>query len=133
MIDFNSRNLTPTENQCVISGENNVWQYTTLQNPTLTQLNEMGQNGWHINGIVYDQPNQKIWYIFEKGGALKMVCGIDNYSVVGQAIQPTQTTEFLIHKSWTYGEIAQTAMLFIIAAFGIFALLFSIIKRRSYV
>ena len=68
-----------------------------------------------------------------KGQSETTIClgGDQSFISVGQAKTTTSTTEFMIRQSWTYGEIAQTAMLFILITCAIFALLYNIFKKKT--
>ena len=57
---------------------------------------------------------------------------LTNYLIVGQSVGNTTTTEFVILKTWTYGEIAQTGLLCIITAWFIFMGIWKIIRRKNY-
>ena len=130
MIDLQTRPYTTGEQQCLITDNFGIWTYTTLQNPTVAQINQLGKEGWHLNQNVFDQPRNIIWYVFEKGGEKKIICGVSNFSTVGQAVSATSTSEFIIEKKWTYGEISQTSLLFFIGLTIIFLGLYFIIKRK---
>jgi len=116
MINLTFKQLTPSSNYIGHA-------YHVEINPSLVKLDELGAQGWEVESVV--PVGTDFYVIFQRHA------DAESFSLVGQATGNATTTEFLIVKSWTFGEIAQTAFLFLIAAVLIFQLLWTIFRKKN--
>jgi hypothetical protein len=132
-LQLNTRQPTSTELQtCLTSPGDTAPIYRFVFNATQTELNADAEEGWLLFQGFNLNGKGTVDAIEIAGANNKTICsgGDQLYSMVGQAVSPTSTAEFLIHRSWTYGEISQTALLFVMVACGIFALIYNIFKKK---
>lgn len=139
MLGLNFRNLTATTPEnCVIGVGTTPPQYRVFgTDKTADILNSDAQNGWYLFSVFIQGDAEIKKGVQIKDGNFAMTCSggqIENFNVVGQVIKNgTVSSEFLFSKSYNYADVAEIALLFLIAATFIWFLIFKIIKRRSYV
>lgn len=137
MINFDWRELSAGESECIISDIASPYIYDVKKDITISELNQLAQAGWRVRAIKDPSDPEKLSVMLEKGGGYSMICGGDTgerFDIVGQAQagSTSSTTEFLIKKQWTYGEIANSGLLIFLSIAVCFTGLYFIIKRKSY-
>lgn len=140
MLNLNFRNLTAGEAQnCVIGTGTTPPQFRVFgTDKNSAQLTADAAEGWKLFTVFNQDENYVKKGVQIKDGNLTMSCSGgaagENFNVVGQVKKNgALQSEFLFSKSYSYADIAEIALLFVIAASIIWYLIFKIIKRKSYV
>ena len=116
MINLTFGQLTPSVNYL-------GHEYHIEVNPSTAKLDELGAQGWVSPEVV--PVGTDFYVIFQRH------VDTESFSIVGQATGNATTTEFLIIKSWTYGEIAITGLLVVLALWVSFLGVFLIFSKKQ--
>jgi len=134
MINLTYRELSAGDFQnCSSTPSATPPQYRIIIDKTAAQLNADAAAGWKLFWVIEQDSDQVKKGVQKTDDYPILSCAGgsgEKFAIVGQANGTTSTTEFLISKSWTYGEIIQTTLLFLMCALGIFIMLFNFFRKK---